>query len=108
MRIVIATDAWEPQVNGVVRTLTRTIAELRAMGHEVQVISPDMFPTLPLPSYPEIKLALGAYEPMQELFREFEPEAIHIATEGPVGLAARRLCIEWKLPFTTSYHTRFP
>jgi glycosyltransferase involved in cell wall biosynthesis len=108
MRIVIATDAWEPQVNGVVRTLTRTIAELRAMGHAVQVISPDMFPTLPMPTYPEIKLALGAYEPMQELFREFEPEAIHIATEGPLGLAARRLCIEWKLPFTTSYHTRFP
>ena len=108
MRILIATDAWEPQVNGVVRTLTRTVTELRAMGHAVEVISPDQFPTLPMPTYPEIKLALGAYEPMQERFRSFEPEAIHIATEGPVGLAARRLCLEWKLPFTTSYHTRFP
>ena len=108
MRVLIATDAWEPQVNGVVRTLTRTIAELRAMGHEVQIVSPDQFTTLPMPTYPEIRLAMGAYEPMQERFKAFEPEAIHIATEGPVGLAARRLCIEWKLPFTTSYHTRFP
>jgi len=108
MRVLIATDAWEPQVNGVVRTLTRTVSELRAMGHAVEVISPDQFPTLPMPTYPEIRLAMGAYEPMQERFKAFEPEAIHIATEGPVGLAARRLCIEWKLPFTTSYHTRFP
>jgi glycosyltransferase involved in cell wall biosynthesis len=108
MRVLIATDAWEPQVNGVVRTLTRTVAEMRAMGHEVEIISPDQFTTLPMPTYPEIRLAMGAYEPMQERFKAFEPEAIHIATEGPVGLAARRLCIEWKLPFTTSYHTRFP
>jgi glycosyltransferase involved in cell wall biosynthesis len=108
MRILLATDAWEPQVNGVVRTLTRTVAECRAMGHMVEVVSPDQFKTLPMPTYPEIRLAIGAHEPMQELFKAFEPEAIHIATEGPVGLAARRLCIEWKLPFTTSYHTRFP
>ena len=108
MRILLATDAWEPQVNGVVRTLTRVVAELRAMGDTVEVISPDQFPTFPLPMYPEIKLARGAYEPMQERFKTFEPEAIHIATEGPIGLAARRLCQEWKLPFTTSYHTRFP
>ena len=108
MRILLATDAWEPQVNGVVRTLTRTVAECRAMEHEVEVISPDQFKTLPMPTYPEIRLALGAYEPMQARFKAFEPEAIHIATEGPVGLAARRLCLEWKLPFTTSYHTRFP
>ena len=108
MRILLATDAWEPQVNGVVRTLNRTVAEMRAMGHEVEVISPDQFKTLPMPTYPEIRLALGAYEPMQERFKAFEPEAIHIATEGPVGLAARRLCLDWKLPFTTSYHTRFP
>jgi glycosyltransferase involved in cell wall biosynthesis len=108
MRILLATDAWEPQVNGVVRTLTRTVAECRAMGHEVEVVSPDQFKTVPMPTYPEIRLAIGAYEPMQERFKAFEPEAIHIATEGPVGLAARRLCMEWKLPFTTSYHTRFP
>jgi glycosyltransferase involved in cell wall biosynthesis len=107
MRILLATDAWEPQVNGVVRTLTRTIAECRAMGHQVEVVSPDQFKTFPLPTYPEIKLAMGAYEPVQARFKAFEPEAIHIATEGPIGLAARRICIEWKLPFT-SYHTKFP
>ena len=108
MRILLATDAWEPQVNGVVRTLTRMVAELREMGQVVEVISPDQFPTFPMPTYPEIKLAMGAYEKVQERFKAFEPEAIHIATEGPLGLAARRICIEWKLPFTTSYHTRFP
>ncbi len=108
MRVLIATDAWEPQVNGVVRTLSRTSAELKAMGHEVEIVSPDQFRTVPLPTYPEIRLAMNAYEPMQERFKAFEPEAIHIATEGPLGLAARRLCLEWRLPFTTSYHTRFP
>ncbi|MDE2486924.1 MAG: glycosyltransferase, partial [Alphaproteobacteria bacterium] len=108
MRILLATDAWEPQVNGVVRTLTRVVSELKAMGHAVEVISPDYFKTFPLPTYPEIKVAIGAYEPVQERFKAFEPEAIHIATEGPIGLAARRICVEWKLPFTTSYHTRFP
>ena len=108
MRILLATDAWEPQVNGVVRTLTRVVTELRQMGEQVEVISPDQFATLPLPTYPEIRLAIGAYEKVQERFKAFEPEAIHIATEGPIGLAARRICLEWKLPFTTSYHTRFP
>jgi glycosyltransferase involved in cell wall biosynthesis len=108
MRILLATDAWEPQVNGVVRTLTRTVAECRIMGHQVEVVSPDQFKTFPLPTYPEIKLAMGAYEPVQERFKSFEPEAIHIATEGPIGLAARRICVDWKLPFTTSYHTKFP
>ncbi len=108
MRVLLATDAWEPQVNGVVRTLSRVVAELRAMGHEVELVSPNQFTTVPLPTYPEIKLALGAYESMQDRFKAFEPEAIHIATEGPLGLAARRICVEWKLPFTTSYHTRFP
>jgi glycosyltransferase involved in cell wall biosynthesis len=108
MRILLATDAWEPQVNGVVRTLTRVVSELREMGDQVEVISPDQFQTFPLPTYPEIKLAVGAYEKVQEKFKSFEPEAIHVATEGPIGLSARRCCLEWKLPFTTSYHTRFP
>ncbi|WP_293482134.1 glycosyltransferase family 1 protein [Phenylobacterium sp.] len=108
MRILIATDAWEPQVNGVVRTLTRVVSELQAIGHTVEVIHPGQFKTFPLPTYNEIKVAIGVYEPVQELFKAFEPEAIHIATEGPIGLAARRICVEWKLPFTTSYHTRFP
>lgn len=108
MRILLATDAWEPQVNGVVRTLTRVVQELREMGHTVEVIHPGQFKTFPLPTYAEIKVAIGVYEPVQERFKAFEPEAIHIATEGPIGLAARRICVEWKLPFTTSYHTRFP
>jgi len=108
MRILLATDAWEPQVNGVVRTLARVTSELREMGDLVEVISPDQFATVPLPTYPEIKLAMGAFEKVQQRFKAFEPEAIHIATEGPIGLAARRICLEWKLPFTTSYHTRFP
>ena len=108
MRIMVATDAWEPQVNGVVRTLTRVVSELQEIGHEVEVIHPGQFKTFPLPTYAEIKVAIGVYEPVQERFKAFEPEAIHIATEGPVGLAARRICVEWKLPFTTSYHTRFP
>jgi len=108
MRILLATDAWEPQVNGVVRTLTRVVTELQAMGHTVEVIHPGQFKTFPLPTYSEIKVALGVYEPVQERFKAFEPEAVHIATEGPIGLAARRICVEWKLPFTTSYHTRFP
>jgi glycosyltransferase involved in cell wall biosynthesis len=108
MRILVATDAWEPQVNGVVRTLTRVVSELKAMGHQVEVIHPGQFKTFPLPTYSEIKVAIGVYEPVQERFKAFEPEAIHIATEGPIGLAARRICVEWKLPFTTSYHTRFP
>ncbi len=108
MRILLASDAWEPQVNGVVRTLTRTIAECRDMGHEVEVIEPGQFRTFPLPTYSEIKLAVGCYQPIQERLKAFEPEAIHIATEGPIGLTVRKLCLEWKLPFTTSYHTRFP
>ncbi len=108
MRILLATDAWEPQINGVVRTLARTMAECRAMGHEVDIIEPGQFHTVPLPTYSEIKLSLGCYVPIQERLKSFEPEAIHIATEGPIGLATRRICLEWKLPFTTSYHTRFP
>jgi glycosyltransferase involved in cell wall biosynthesis len=108
VRVMLVTDAWEPQVNGVVRTLTRVVQELQAMGHTVEVIHPGQFKTFPLPTYQEIKVAIGVYEPVQERFKAFEPEAIHIATEGPIGLAARRICVEWKLPFTTSYHTRFP
>ena len=108
-RIMLVTDAWEPQMNGVVRTLSRTVAELRAMGREVEVIHPGLgYKTMPLPTYPEIKLAMNARKDIARRFTEFEPEAIHIATEGPLGLAARRICVKWKLPFTTSYHTKFP
>lgn len=109
LRIMLVTDAWEPQVNGVVRTLTRTVEECREMGHEVEVIHPGLgYKTIPLPSYPEIKLAIGPHKDIETRFKEFEPAAIHIATEGTLGLAARRICLNWKLPFTTSYHTKFP
>jgi len=108
-RIMLVTDAWEPQMNGVVRTLSRTLAECRKVGHEVEVIHPGLgYKTFPLPTYPEIKLAMGARKDIARRFKEFEPEAIHIATEGPLGQAARAICKKWKLPFTTSYHTKFP
>src|SRR3569833_2266602 len=108
MRILLATDAWEPQVNGVVRTLTRTVAESRAMGHEVLVISPDQIKPVPLPTYPEIRLALGAYAEIRAKFIDCEPDGSHIATVGPIGMAARRVCQELMLPFTTSYLTKYP
>src|SRR3546814_1009880 len=79
----------------------KTAYEMRISDWSSDVCSSDLLPT-----YPEIKVAIGVYEPVQERFKAFEPEAIHIATEGPIGLAARRICVEWKLPFTTSYHTR--
>ena len=108
MRILLATDAWEPQVNGVVTTLRRTIEECEKLGHEFHIIDYNQFKTVSWPDYPEVKLALGCYEEVREIMLDYEPDAIHIATEGFVGLAARRVCQEFKLPFTTSYHTKFP
>lgn len=108
-RIMIVTDAWEPQVNGVVRTLSRVTAELRAMGCEVEIVSPsDGYKTVPLITYSEIKLALWARDSVEERFKSFAPDAVHIATEGPLGWFARNVCLEHKFPFTTSYHTQFP
>ena len=109
MRIMMVTDAWEPQVNGVVRTLGRTIQELRDMGHEIELVTPgDGYYTLPLITYPEIKMAIGARADIEHRFEVFEPEAVHIATEGTLGLTARSICIENKFPFSTSYHTQYP
>ena len=108
MRILIVTDAWAPQINGVVRTLMRTRQEVEALGHPVRVISPDLFTNLPCPTYPEIRLAVLPGRRMTRMIDEFQPCAIHIATEGPLGQAARRYCIKRRLPFTTAYHTRFP
>jgi glycosyltransferase involved in cell wall biosynthesis len=108
-RIMLVTDAWEPQVNGVVRTLSRVVAELRAMGCEVEVISPaDGYKTVPLITYSEIRLALNAKEDVEERFLTFAPDAVHIATEGTLGWNARQICLKHKFPFTTSYHTQFP
>ncbi|WP_332819329.1 glycosyltransferase family 4 protein [Sphingopyxis sp.] len=108
MRILIVSDAWEPQVNGVVRTLQATVGELRAAGHEVGIVSPDLFRSFPCPSYPEIRLALAGWRRVGRHIRAFAPQAIHISTEGPLGMAARRWCMRNKFPFTTAYHTRFP
>jgi glycosyltransferase involved in cell wall biosynthesis len=106
MRILIASDAWAPQVNGVVRTFTMMVRELQALGHEVTVIGPDRFATVPMPSYPEIRLALASKSRLARLVDEAAPDAIHIPVEGPIGLAARRLCAERDWPFSSSYHTR--
>lgn len=108
MKLLIVSDAWHPQVNGVVRTLATTRTELERMGHQVEVIGPDRFRTLPMPTYPEIRLALAPARRLRGMIEAFRPDAIHIATEGPLGLAARRYCLKRRLPFTTAYHTRFP
>ena len=108
MRITIATDAWYPQVNGVVRTLDTTIGHLRAGGHGVEVLSPERHRTGPCPTYPEIRLAVGPGRWVAPALERFEPQAVHIATEGPIGLAVRRWCLRHGFPFTTSYHTQFP
>lgn len=108
MRILIVSDAWEPQVNGVVRTLKTTRDTLIAEGHEAEVIGPDRFRSIPCPTYPEIRLALGARRRLPGMIDAFAPDAIHIATEGPLGWAARRYCLKRGLAFTTSFHTMFP
>jgi glycosyltransferase involved in cell wall biosynthesis len=108
MRIALVSDAWAPQVNGVVRTLTTTVERLRADGHTVETLTPDQFRTVPCPSYPEIRLALGCGRAVASRLAGLQPEAIHIATEGPLGWAARRWCVDRGVPFTTSFHTRFP
>lgn len=108
MRLLIATDAWAPQVNGVVRTLESLNNELVRLGHEVQFVTPDGFRTVPMPTYPEIRLALFARRAVGRVIDAFKPDAIHIATEGPLGLATRRNCMRRGVSFTTSFHTRFP
>ncbi len=108
MRIAIVSDAWAPQVNGVVRTLEATVAELRRRGHEVATITPDQFRTIPCPTYREIRLAVRPARAVAQRLFALAPEAVHIATEGPLGWAARRWCLAGDKPFTTSFHTRFP
>ena len=108
MRIAILTDAWLPQVNGVVRTLRTTISILEQWGHEILCVNPQHFKTLPLPTYPDIPLSLLPYRKVSRLLEEFRPDAIHISTEGPIGWAGRRYCLKQDFPYTTTYHTRFP
>ena len=108
MRIVLVSDAWHPQVNGVVRTLGMTVDLLRRAGHVVLTITPDMFVSVPCPTYPEIRLALTRRSSVARLISDFSPDAIHIATEGPLGWLTRNWCIARGISFTTSFHTRFP
>jgi glycosyltransferase involved in cell wall biosynthesis len=108
VKIAIVTDAWRPQTNGVVQTLSKTAQTLRAAGHEVLMIEPNHFRTFPCPTYPEIRLAWLPYRRLAQLLREFAPDCIHVATEGTLGMAARSWCQRHRFPFTTSYHTQFP
>jgi glycosyltransferase involved in cell wall biosynthesis len=106
-RILIVTDAWLPQVNGVVRTMTTVVQELRALGHVVEVIGPDRFRTFPCPTYPDIALSILPQRRLVGMIEAFGPEALHIVTEGPLGLAARRWARRHHVAFTTAFHTRF-
>ena len=108
MKIALITDAWRPQINGVVTTLVELVEQLIAKGHVVEVIHPDLFKTRPCPGYAGIDLAIKPYLQLSQQLDHFKPEIIHVATEGPLGWAARKYCLKHKLPFTTAFHTRFP
>ncbi len=108
MRLLIVTDAWFPQVNGVVRALSTTRQKLLDLGHEVEVLAPDRFRSVPCPTYPEIRLAMCTPSRVGKLIENVAPEAVHIATEGPLGWAARSWMRRRNLPFTSSFHTMFP
>ena len=108
MRILVVTDAWRPQVNGVVRSLEQLEAEARRLGDDILFLTPDQFKTLPMPGYREIRLSIARPRVMARLIEAAKADAIHIATEGPLGLLARRYCKTRKIPFTTCYHTRYP
>lgn len=108
MRIFIATDAWRPQINGVVNTYLHLSEQLVRMGHEVEFLTPEGFKTFPLPTYPEIRLAMVKPSDVAKRIKAFCPDYIHIATEGTIGLMVRHYCLRAGRPFTTSYHTRFP
>lgn len=107
LKILIVTDAWAPQVNGVVRTIEITAKDLTALGHTVQIVNPLGRRTFPLPTYPEIRLALFPTRALTREITAFAPDAVHIATEGSLGLAARKVCIRHGIAFTTAFHTRF-
>jgi glycosyltransferase involved in cell wall biosynthesis len=108
MKLVLVTDAWQPQVNGVVTTLVELVKELNLAGHTVEVIHPGMFQTKPCPGYAGIDLAVKPKNQLQNLLKSMEFDAIHLATEGPLGWAGRSICQKNKLSYTTAYHTRFP
>jgi glycosyltransferase involved in cell wall biosynthesis len=107
LKILIVTDAWTPQVNGVVRTVQTLAADLTALGHDVRMITPEGRASLPMPTYPEIRLAILPGRAMAREIKAFAPDAVHIATEGSLGLSARAICIKHGIAFTTAFHTRF-
>ncbi|CAA9892157.1 Glycosyl transferase [Candidatus Methylobacter favarea] len=107
LRIAFISDAWHPQINGVVTTIENTCSTLERAGHQIKLITPDQFITIPCPTYPSIRLAYACNRKLKRLLNEFNPQRIHIATEGPLGIAARRYCLNRKLAFTTSFHTLF-
>ena len=108
MKILIATDAWHPQVNGVVRTLTSLAKSAAALDADISFLTPDGFPSMPLPTYPGLRVALPNRGEIARRIEQAAPDAVHIATEGPIGWAARAYCRRRKLAFTTSYTTRIP
>lgn len=108
MKISVVTDAWHPQVNGVVRSLSMTVEQMRRLGHRIDVIEPQDFRTIPCPTYGEIRLAIGCKKAVARRLDEFQPDRIHISTEGPIGWAARSWCLKHQRHFTTAFHTRFP
>jgi len=108
LRLALVTDAWHPQQNGVVRVLDSVLQLLKADGHEVEVISPDQFTTIPCPTYPEIPLAVLPGKTLAGKLEQIAPDAIHLATEGPLGWSARAWCLRNRFPFTTAYHSKFP
>ncbi len=108
MRIAIATDAWMPQINGVVRTLSTTVNLLLERGYEVELISPQQFLTVPMPGYREIRLAIAPRFGARRALNAFAPDVVHLVTEGPIGWSARAWCLANNVPFTSAFHTRFP
>jgi glycosyltransferase involved in cell wall biosynthesis len=108
LKVLIVTDAWKPQVNGVVTTLEILGHELAAMGHQVRYATPEGRFSIPLPTYPEIRLAIFPRQGLEKVIREFAPDAVHIATEGTMGLSARAICLKHGIEFTTAFHTRYP
>ena len=108
MKIALVSDAWQPQVNGVVTTLVELVAGLEQRGHDVMLVEPSGFRTFACPGYREILLAWRPYRGVAQRLDDFAPDAVHIATEGPLGSAARRHCLRRGWSFTTAFHTRFP
>lgn len=108
MKIALVSDAWHPQINGVVTTLAKTQEMLTRHGHSVEMLTPDRFRSYGCPGYPDVGLSFLCGPELRKILHRFQPDAIHLATEGCIGFAARRYCLENGYPFTTSFHTRFP